>query len=230
MKNLLKSALAVAALAVAGVAAAVPVSGQGTWETTLQARDLDNDGVVDAYYDTALNISWLAHGNAYQDASEDTHAGRMDWAGANAWAAALDVAGVTGWRLPELLSVHGEGFLPDPNSSELAHMFYVTLGNQGAANDQASPGLSNTAYFEGLYANPYWLANAQEDSWAWGFSLWFGYQGGYPDSYGQRAWAVHDGDVGSLTAVTAPVPEPETYALMLAGLGAVGIVRRRRRS
>jgi len=29
--------------------------------------------------------------------------------------------------------------------------------------------------------------------------------------------------------VTAPVPEPETYALMLAGLGAVGFISRRRR-
>jgi len=32
------------------------------------------------------------------------------------------------------------------------------------------------------------------------------------------------------TLVTAPVPEPETYALMLAGLGAVAFVARRRKS
>ena len=30
-------------------------------------------------------------------------------------------------------------------------------------------------------------------------------------------------------SVTAPVPEPETYVLMLAGLGAVGFMSRRRR-
>lgn len=34
-------------------------------------------------------------------------------------------------------------------------------------------------------------------------------------------------DVGSLTA--APVPEPESYAMMLAGLGALGFMARRRR-
>jgi hypothetical protein len=42
--------------------------------------------------------------------------------------------------------------------------------------------------------------------------------------YGGNDFAV---DRLSLTA--APVPEPETYALMLAGLGAVGYVARRRR-
>lgn len=33
-----------------------------------------------------------------------------------------------------------------------------------------------------------------------------------------------------LTAATAPIPEPETYALMLAGLAGIGFVARRRRS
>ena len=31
-------------------------------------------------------------------------------------------------------------------------------------------------------------------------------------------------------AVYAPIPEPETYALLLAGLGLLGVVARRRKS
>ena len=37
------------------------VPGQGTWETTHRARGINRDGAVDAYYDTALNINWLAN-------------------------------------------------------------------------------------------------------------------------------------------------------------------------
>jgi hypothetical protein len=33
----------------------------------------------------------------------------------------------------------------------------------------------------------------------------------------------------TIDMVTAPIPEPETYALMLAGLGLVGFMARRRK-
>ncbi len=41
-------------------------------------------------------------------------------------------------------------------------------------------------------------------------------------------FAIDDVFLGTTSTVT-PVPEPETYALMLAGLGAVGVIARRRR-
>ena len=44
-----------------------------------------------AYYDDVAKLTWLADANAAGTA--------MIWADANAWAAGLDVAGVTGWRL-----------------------------------------------------------------------------------------------------------------------------------
>ena len=45
-------------------AQAAPVSGQGTWETTLQGRDLDGDlSTAEAYYDITLDVTWLADAN-----------------------------------------------------------------------------------------------------------------------------------------------------------------------
>lgn len=44
-----------------------------------------------------------------------------------------------------------------------------------------------------------------------------------------RVNAVYIDDV-QLTLTTAPVPEPETYALLIAGLGVVGAIARRRRA
>jgi hypothetical protein len=93
---------------------AVAVSGQGTWETTLQGRDLDgNAATFEAYYDTTLNITWLSDAHAAVGSVYDTWVpgtGRMSWANANDWAAGLDVNGVTGWRLPTNTPVNGTSY------------------------------------------------------------------------------------------------------------------------
>jgi hypothetical protein len=68
---------------------ATPVSGQGTWESTLIGRDLDGDlGTAEAYYDTLLDITWLADvntgaGTIYDDGGLTTD-GRMSWLNASA--------------------------------------------------------------------------------------------------------------------------------------------------
>ena len=145
---------------------AAPVSGQGTWETTLQARDLDgNATTIEAYYDTTLDISWVADANLAFTSGFDAD-GRMAWADANTWAANLSVNGVTGWRLPTLSPVNGMdydvtlstdgttdrgnattttngldgGWRDGSNNpvSEMGHLFYVTLGNLGRC-DPALP-------------------------------------------------------------------------------------------
>lgn len=45
---------------------------------------------------------------------------------------------------------------------------------------------------------------------------------------GGNAWEVAAPSVGVVNVVAAPVPEPESYALMLAGLGLMGTIARRR--
>ena len=106
----------------------------------------------DAYYDTILDITWLADANYAQTSGFDDD-GFMNWEEANAWAAGLNISGVTGWRLPTLSPINGVSFntnfsnnaTTDGNYadtegwvgpagdpvSELGHLFYVTLGNIG---------------------------------------------------------------------------------------------------
>ena len=128
-------------------ALAVAVAGQGTWQTTLQARDLDGNlsNGAEAYYDTALNITWLADAfqartSGYQARPYYGAGDSLVWELAVEWADNLVLYGINDWRLPRAFDTGtpgcanllqgGEcGSNVDPASSELAHMFHVTLGN-----------------------------------------------------------------------------------------------------
>jgi len=67
--------------------------------------------------------------------------GMMDWVTANLWADSLDFNGISGWRLPKVIDIGGDGptytnlyegvdfgFNIDTSNGEMAHMFYDTLG------------------------------------------------------------------------------------------------------
>lgn len=232
---------AVAAIACApNQVLAESVSGQGTWETTLLPRDLNRDGTADAFFDTALNITWLADANAgagsgFDDGSS-TEDGTMNLPSALAWAASLNVNG-TGWRLPSTserpvgcsfdLPLPTCGYGVDPASSALAHLYYVTLGNRSSIDPfTGSPvsggGLTNTGPFVNLQPSNYWSSTpaAIDASYSWMFNMSSGYQTIYRGS-DWHAWAIHDGDL-------APVPEPKAAALTLVGLALVIAVNRRR--
>ena len=55
-------------------------------------------------------------------------------------------------------------------------------------------------------------------------TLTFAYESNFAQGLGDEGWGVNG------VSVTAAVPEPETYALMLAGLGVIGWMGRRRRA
>ncbi|MCC6473985.1 MAG: hypothetical protein IT514_09595 [Burkholderiales bacterium] len=206
-------AFALAVMGLTGGAFAAPISGQGTWETTLQARDINNDSVVDAYYDTSLNITWLANWNAN---------GLMNWNVATAWAAALNVHGVTGWRLPAVGPSDGAFDYAFSNNgstdrgyaktgtgwgaaSEYGHMYYVTLGNKGVCtpNDalpgscagQSGWGLSNSAQFSNMLLGGYWSGTeyAANPSNSWFFNTYDGDQNNVEESRVLYAVAVVGG-------------------------------------
>lgn len=216
----------------AGASLAGAVVGQGNWETRLQGRDLDGDRVADAFYDADLNITWLRNANVI---------GATDWGTARAWAASFALGGYDGWRLPTMVdtgvpgcnfSYQGGtdcGYNVDTHYSELAHLFYVTLGNwsfyaPGTGDPQDGSGLANTGEFLGLQAYVYWtdLSYLSTFDGVWVFNTLGGIQ--YSDAMDRTyfAIAVHPGDVG------LSVPEPATYALLLAGIGAMGVFRRGR--
>lgn len=220
-------------------AAAAPVPGQGSWQSTLHARDLDGDGIADADYDSALAITWLRDWGLA--------GGAMDWAPAMAWAEGLAIGGHTGWRLPQALDTGAPGcdwamagtdcgYNPTVDSSELSHLFTVTLGNLSyyapgdELGDPAQPGwgLTNTAHFDGMLPQRYWTGTDYAGSaglGAWYYAMW-GFQGpaakveadGAPFIH---ATAVHDGDIG------AAVPAPSALWLGTAALGLLAATSRR---
>lgn len=234
LKKTFKTAALLSALVAAGAAQAFPVPGQGTWEKTLQARDIDKDGETDAFYDTALNITWLRAGSA----------DNLDWHTAKEWAENSNFFGLSGWSLPTTVDKRNDGcnfswiggtdcgYNPDSSvatGSQMAHLFFQSLGNKsyfapGTGDPQLGWGLSNTGDFQNLQSRGYWSGTeyAPNSNFAWVFSLSVGYQDVDNKSVGLRALAVRPGDV------TAAVPEPQTWALALVGLTGVLLARRRR--
>ncbi len=226
----LLAATLIAGLAPALDATAIPIAGRGTWETSLQPRDIDGNGSVDAWYDTALDLTWhadpnAAAGTAFDDGLNPVD-GQLSWAGALTWTAGLQVASLGGWRLPAFMS----GSMTE---SEISHLYYVTLGNYGSGNP-ATPtgpgtwGFTNTGPFAELLDDWVWLADAapaMNTAWVWAGDPISAYHTAEPVTDGYLAWAVRSGDV----AVTRAIPEPSAWALMLVGLGGLAAWSRRRR-
>lgn len=190
-----RSAIAAALLAALAMAAhADGVPGQGTWQSVLQARDLNGDGTVDAFYDSSRNLSWAADADPI---------GATDWAQSHAWITSLNLFGVTGWRTPTMQAAAGGfpacpqytydgsgdcGYNVDPGRSELAHLYQMVLGNQpwldgSGAERPPGWGLSNTGPFRNLRAGDYpttltvfGYGGGEFQQFVWLYETTYGYQ------------------------------------------------------
>ena len=125
----------------------------------------------------------------------------------------------------------------------MGHLFYVTFGNAGhcapidppgsSCVEQVGFGFANTGLFSNIQNNYYWTGTeaSNDSSKAWMFYTGYGttYTAEKPLTTSFYAMGVRDGDSGvEVSAPAAPVPEAETFAMMLAGLGLVCTVARRR--
>jgi hypothetical protein len=111
-----------------------------------------------AFYDTVLNITWLANANLAQTenfgVSGVKESGFMTLETANEWISAMNSAsylGLDAWRLPSITPINGSEFVLDwsedgstdrarnlsaagtvfagSTASEMAHLYFNTLGN-----------------------------------------------------------------------------------------------------
>lgn len=173
-------------------------------------------GVFQAYYDDLQDITWTTGIN-----------GTVTWDEQNAWAAGLNIDGVTGWRLPSI-DVNNDGAIVDCSTSsqsscldnEYGHLYFY-----GSDNNLGGVDSSNPAPFSGVLNSWYWTSTSSTSSEAWSFSFANGSslaQSKLNSTYGR---AVYDGDVGS----SSVVPLPATVWLFGSGLiGLVGITRRKK--
>lgn len=206
----------------------------------LQVRDVDQDGVADAYYSTALNLTWLADANLAATTGAAPY-GLFNKDEADKWAQDASPWGVTGWRLPSIIQNGGAldcysylyGATADacaapvaPGSSELAYL-YTSLAASGA-----------TSLFQNIQ-NGYWQRDSLQAIEINGETVFVempsailaGMRGGRSwhfdwaqgenqlissaSNVGSRVWLVHDGDILSA------VPEPSAFAIFALGLVAI---------
>jgi len=169
-----------------------------------------------AYYDTEADLTWLADANYAATSGYQPYfpAGTMNWDQAVEWAANLDVAGVTGWRLPDIDPSCSPG--SPCTTSEMGNLFHNVLGNVGGS----------LSFSVGLFSNVersfYWQAQDVATLYGYTFEMWNGQQGSIDKIDGYYAWAVHTGDVSA-------VPVPAAVWLFGSGLiGLAGFARRRK--
>ncbi len=148
---------------------------------SLLGRDLNGSpGSFEAYYDTVLDMTWLANANLAASntfgVSGISGTGRMDWDTANNWIAAMNGAnylGISTWRLPNHFDIDGNGCTVNSytsynggdcgynvvstgsQASEMASLFHQTLGFLAYYDTSGTPQLAGVS----LASQPQYATN-----------------------------------------------------------------------
>lgn len=240
-------------LRLAGLVLAAGLSGAAHAALHDRGGGLIYDDVLNV---TWLQDANYAKTSGYDDDGLMTWDQAVTWAASLTYYDSVRKVTHTDWRLPTTNPVNGIStdytWVTDGSSdfgynisalgtvyagstaSELAYMYYVNLGNPGHYTLAGTVSgcyvafptntcLDSAGPFTNLSPSDYWSDEYQPIiQYAWSFSMGGGLQSAGGTYAFLSAWAVSDGDV-------AAIPEPETYAMMLAGLGLVGTAARRRR-
>jgi hypothetical protein len=159
------------------------------------------------FYDTTLGITILNNWNLGSGTWSASAASGS--AQALAASAGFAASGLAGWVLPT-----GEGWAAAGALNQYASIWNSVGSTFAGLSDQ----------FDGVQTGRYWSGTvwAQGPTNAWSFTSFNGGQGVGSQTTPLFVVAVRPGDVA------AAIPEPQTYALMLMGLGAVLLARRKR--
>ena len=208
-----------------------------------------------AYYDDALDVTWLADANLAASntfgVSGISPGGSMTWDKANEWIAAMNNAGYQGasdWRLPTIVDTGSSGCNWGYSEtdcgynvqtatgatvfSEMAHLFYTTLGNTARYDTN---GIWVNCPAEPVYCltNPGPFTNLLPNTYWSGdtyavypSSAWtFGFGGGGQGDRDKSSTFVAMAVRSGDIAATVPLPA--SLWIMGSALGVLGLVRRK---
>jgi hypothetical protein len=239
--HLYSSLIGMAFLGLTTATQAVAISGQGSWETTLQGRDLDGNLLngFEAYYDTIQNMTWLS------DANYIKTAGINNTGLTNGSLKTITAYGISEWALPAATITYnspcqwynnGANINPtygcnetvatikqEESSTTYDNLFGNILGNK--SSNGSSYSTVNTGPFSNVQQGEYltnavaWYENDGVAPKAVTFSTISGQLERRSISFASSyAMWTKAGDVGS-------VPEASTWALMVLGLAGIWMMR-----
>ena len=203
-----------------------------------------------AYYDTVLDITWLADAN-YARTTGYASYGLLNWVDANTFARNATLSSITGGASFSLgfsnngstdagYAITGQAWASASGAvtSELGYLFYVDLLRTGrclpsSADPQSCAGnpawpQNNKGPFAAVPGFSFWTDVEAGASSAWSVNLASGQQAPTAKSATGMAWLVHPGDALLTAQGLDPVPVPAAGWLFGSALfGWVAVARRR---